>query len=120
MGLQLTTSPFEACLTGYQVCGNNCIPEAQACISGIPSRRDFIPRRCPAGYSACATAVFGTLKSGNTWECLNTATDIESCGGCAFPFPGNKQGEDFTALPGAVNVAVSCCCRHCIGSRMNI
>jgi hypothetical protein len=39
------------------------------------------------------------------FECLDTTSDVESCGGCSFPLPGAKKGRDCTAIPHAANVA---------------
>jgi hypothetical protein len=41
------------------------------------------------------------------WECVDTSSDIESCGGCEWPVAGGKQGEDCAALEGVSQVAVS-------------
>ncbi len=104
------TSTFSliACKSGYKVCGNNCIVNSEPCISGVPSRkRDAFPRKCPSGFSACAIGVLNRRRSNNAWECLNTDSDLESCGGCIFPFPGSDVGEDCTAIVGALDVSVS-------------
>ncbi|QRW16088.1 BAG domain protein [Rhizoctonia solani] len=42
----------------------------------------------------------------DAWECLNVEEDLESCGGCAYPFfPGQKPGVDCSAIPGVEDVA---------------
>lgn len=51
---------------------------------------------CPTDLDACPIS---GAKSGD-YECLDTATELESCGGCA----STGDGEDCTAIPGAWNV----------------
>jgi hypothetical protein len=41
------------------------------------------------------------------YECVDVATDMESCGGCQFPIMGEARGEDCTAKEGVDNVSVS-------------
>jgi hypothetical protein len=93
------------CINGWVQCGNNCIdPTMTACVSGIPltlgggggasggnSRRSHM---CPPGREYCRAGRSG-------WECLDTSSDLEACGGC--PYSG--VGVDCSALPGAGSVA---------------
>lgn len=51
---------------------------------------------CPAGLTACPIPG----QSANDYECINTATELESCGGCA----SLGSGQDCTAIPGVLNV----------------
>ncbi|KAF8078610.1 hypothetical protein FPV67DRAFT_1443941 [Lyophyllum atratum] len=51
---------------------------------------------CPTGLDACP--ISGA--KGGDYECLDTATELESCGGCA----SFGDGKDCTAIPGAWNV----------------
>lgn len=41
------------------------------------------------------------------WECVDTSSDVESCGGCEWPVSGKGQGEDCSAMDGVSEVAVS-------------
>ncbi|BGP53227.1 hypothetical protein JCM8202_002554 [Rhodotorula sphaerocarpa] len=50
---------------------------------------------CPAGETACP--IFPRM---GTYECLDTAIELQSCGGCA----SKGQGEDCTAIKGAQGV----------------
>ncbi|KAI0801269.1 hypothetical protein C8Q74DRAFT_1435702 [Fomes fomentarius] len=54
---------------------------------------------CPNGLQACPIA--GLTGLTDDWECLDTANELESCGGCA----STGAGQDCTAIPGAWNVA---------------
>ncbi|KAF8260043.1 hypothetical protein EI94DRAFT_1668300, partial [Lactarius quietus] len=48
------------------------------------------------GWTACG--VFGG--GARVWECIDTARDLESCGGCVLPLtPYSPIGKDCTALP---------------------
>ncbi|KAJ7071019.1 protein priA [Mycena amicta] len=51
---------------------------------------------CPTGSDACP--ISGSAL--NDYECIDTAVELESCGGCA----SLGQGQDCTAIPGAWNV----------------
>jgi len=51
---------------------------------------------CPTGLNACP--VSGS--KGGDYECLDTAMELESCGGCA----SLGAGQNCTAIPGAWNV----------------
>ncbi|KAI0756993.1 hypothetical protein C8Q80DRAFT_1116293 [Daedaleopsis nitida] len=53
---------------------------------------------CPTGLDACPIAGLAGLT--DDWECLDTRTELESCGGCA----STGAGQDCTAIPGAWNV----------------
>jgi hypothetical protein len=89
------------CTNGYSQCGTQyCInPATQACQSGAPvplARRSFV---CPFGYSSCPVPGGGS-------ECLDTSSDLESCGGCV-----HDGGVDCSALPGVSSV--SCVSGQC-------
>ena len=64
--------------------------------------------QCPIGYEACMVptitkkAVFDT----GAFECIKTASDLESCGGCAYPLPGRPTGQDCSAI---ANVGSATC-----------
>ncbi|KAK0208200.1 protein priA [Desarmillaria ectypa] len=53
---------------------------------------------CPFGLDACPIA---GLTGNGDYECIDTSSDLEACGGC----PSLGQGEDCTAISGAWNVA---------------
>ncbi|KAI0300653.1 hypothetical protein B0F90DRAFT_1629408 [Multifurca ochricompacta] len=66
------------------------------------------------GHEWTACGVFGG--GARAWECVNTARDLESCGGCALPLtPYSPIGKDCTALPGVADV--SCLSGQCIVHR---
>ncbi|KAH9974977.1 hypothetical protein BGW80DRAFT_1170013, partial [Lactifluus volemus] len=63
-------------------------------------------------WAACG--VFGG--SARSWECINTARDLESCGGCMLPLtPYTPIGEDCSSLPGVADVA--CIAGECVVHR---
>lgn len=97
-----------SCVTGYTKCGNNCIKDGvQTCVSGVPVnvvKRSGSPL-CPTSFSLCPVGKTG-------WECLDTATDLEACGGC----PGTSDAVDCSTLPGVSSVdcvAGTCQVRSC-------
>jgi hypothetical protein len=68
---------------------------------------------CPTGLDACP--ISGA--KGGDYECLDTATELESCGGCA----SLGGGQDCTAIPGAWNVGCDrgrCTVYTCAGGFM--
>lgn len=97
------------CSPGFQQCGDKaCIdPATQACPSGFPvsKARRSVPA-CAVGATVCPTTTGG-------WECLNTASNLEACGGC----PGTEGSVDCSALPGVADVA--CRASQCVASRCN-
>ncbi|CAE6427952.1 hypothetical protein ACGC1H_000739 [Rhizoctonia solani] len=116
------------CKPGYHDCNGRCVPSSQACSSqgpkpptggcpkcrsdhpisneknkrnghGTPNwaRRSLSSAHCPIGTEMC-----GVPGRADAWECLKVEQDLESCGGCAFPFfPGQEPGVDCSAIPGA-------------------
>lgn len=60
---------------------------------------------CPYGLDACP--ISGLTKD---FECIDTAAELESCGGCV----SLGQGHDCTAIPGVWNVG--CEQGHCAGT----
>jgi len=109
---------MQACPVGYKVCGRDCIANSATCVSA-GSRRDLRrkPRlvpwsldwsrvaefRCEGRLTACAVPS-SQFFNGDNFECIDTQSDIESCGACAFPLPGQPFGVDCTALPGTAEV----------------
>lgn len=95
---------------GYSICGDNTC--SQSCASGVPtldrrrSSRDNLGN-CPKGQTACYVGGHGLRPGGRSWECLDTQTNIESCGGCQFPRDRQRQGRDCTEVDGADEISVS-------------
>ncbi|CCO26421.1 hypothetical protein BN14_00444 [Rhizoctonia solani AG-1 IB] len=70
---------------------------------GTPNwaRRALSSAHCPVGTEMC-----GVIGRPDAWECLKIEEDLESCGGCAYPFfPGQEPGTDCSAIPGVEAVA---------------
>ncbi|KAF8607917.1 hypothetical protein BDV93DRAFT_552726 [Ceratobasidium sp. AG-I] len=100
-------------------CNGKCVV-ARSCPSQAPCSGRYCKRdqmRIEASAEYCETdrpgtevcAVPGTMGG---WECIKTGEDLESCGGCAYPFfEGQKQGVDCSSLDG-VDV-VSCIRGEC-------
>ncbi|KAF9007263.1 hypothetical protein BDZ89DRAFT_997258 [Hymenopellis radicata] len=65
------------------------------------AKRDALKSRsaplCPLGLDACPIP---GMEAGD-YECMDTSSDLEACGGC----PSLGQGQDCTAIDGAWNVA---------------
>lgn len=59
------------------------------------SHKSRTPSLCPTGLDACP--ISGLLSD---YECLDTNTELQSCGGCA----STGEGQDCTAIKGAWNV----------------
>lgn len=107
---------------------------ASTCASALPRRRrDLViedqAAKCPKGFDLCG--VFNG--KGDSWECLDTRSDLESCefcppsrilwlcltqnldvgGGCTVPILGMKAtGMDCTSITGVENV--SCVSGRCV------
>ena len=98
------------CTNNYVRCGNNCInPSTQTCVSGVPqnnARRRGI-RQCSPGLTLCPVGRKG-------WECIDTATTLDSCGGC-----WGHGGVDCTAEDsGALDIA--CVAGVCQSTRCQV
>lgn len=83
------------------------------CRCTTPSRRALsVGKRaelhCSTGETRCPIPHRGGK---DTYECVDTRSDIESCGGCVF----GGEGEDCTSIEGAA--AVSCVEGKCVVSR---
>ncbi|TFK94951.1 hypothetical protein K466DRAFT_534758 [Polyporus arcularius HHB13444] len=105
------------CKFPHKVCNGVC-GSFKACPSGKPFRRDALRKRAICGEGLTACGIFGHSSfSHEAWECINTATDLESCGGCAFPLDAfSPHGLDCTAIPGVTDVscvAGACVVRRC-------
>ncbi|OCF55453.1 hypothetical protein L486_06936 [Kwoniella mangroviensis CBS 10435] len=104
---QCITPP--TCTTNEILCNNQCYPKSSyTCPSGLPvmiqSKRS---ETCPVGMEKCSIGTLGL----NQWECIDTKSDIESCGGCMYPTPSETNplaistGTDCTSLPGTNGVS---------------
>ncbi|WWC86265.1 uncharacterized protein L201_001138 [Kwoniella dendrophila CBS 6074] len=104
------------------LCNNKCYPKSSyTCPSGLPimiqSKRS--PENCPIGLEKCSIGSSLT-SSPLQFECVNTKSDIESCGGCMYSSSLNeskKQGTDCTSLAGTNGVSClngSCKIQTCI------
>ncbi|RPD65026.1 hypothetical protein L227DRAFT_276386 [Lentinus tigrinus ALCF2SS1-6] len=104
------------CKAPNKVCNGVC-GKFKACPSGKPFRRDTLRKRALCGEGLTACGIFGhSSVSRDAWECINTATDLESCGGCAFPLDAfSPHGVDCTAIPGVTDV--SCMAGSCVVHR---
>ncbi|GHJ85923.1 hypothetical protein NliqN6_2325 [Naganishia liquefaciens] len=102
------------CKNGYKLCGTSyCIPNHSSCVSGMPGRRslelpisDNTQNLCPPGLEACYTSDV-SMKFGRPvgWECVDTSSDVESCGGCEWPVAGQAQGQDCSDMSGVSRVS---------------
>ncbi|RSH82047.1 uncharacterized protein EHS24_008251 [Apiotrichum porosum] len=73
---------------------------------------------CPIGYAACQIASDPAMG----FECLETSTELESCGGCRFGShsDGNHSapvGIDCTSIPGVSSTGVTCKGGLCVTKR---
>ncbi|KZP00166.1 hypothetical protein CALVIDRAFT_552979 [Calocera viscosa TUFC12733] len=69
----------------------------------------FNDNMCPKGQSLCGIQSSWTKTD---WECIDTKTDLESCGGCVLGVMGTPgDGVDCTAIEGVEDVA--CAAGHC-------
>jgi len=107
------------CKAPNQICNGKCVPKG-AC----PSQKPHEDRRRWLGSGSCAERGHGWVACGvygggpRSWECVNTARDLESCGGCVVPLTAySPQGKDCTAIPGVADVAChygECAVRRCL------
>ncbi|KAJ7152995.1 hypothetical protein C8R46DRAFT_912829 [Mycena filopes] len=93
------------CAYPYTECNGKC-GTYQGCPSTYLARRDG-HKRCHKGFTACNVPG----RSDNTWECIDTQNDLESCGGCAYDL-GASSGADCTAIAGVSDV--SCIKGECV------
>ncbi|KAI0783350.1 hypothetical protein C8Q75DRAFT_810936 [Abortiporus biennis] len=103
------------------VCNGQC-EAVKACPSSHPKRElGEIQKRsaaCSDGFTACGVYGWTGLRSNTAWECVDTQSDLESCGGCAIPLNARSpHGIDCTAIPGVSDVscgAGSCRVHSCL------
>lgn len=104
------------CAAPNMVCNGKCVAPG-ACPSSQPmaKRRWVGSGACTEmGHGWAACGVYGG--NSRAWECVDTARDLESCGGCVLPLtPYSPLGEDCTSLPGVADV--SCLSGQCVVRR---
>ncbi|KAH9974992.1 hypothetical protein BGW80DRAFT_1251189 [Lactifluus volemus] len=95
------------CDASSVVCNGQCV-EPGSCPTSAPSTK----KKRWIGSGTCAEmgpewAACGVFGGGaRSWECINTARDLESCGGCMLPLtPYVPIGQDCSSLPGVADVA---------------
>ncbi|VDB92624.1 unnamed protein product [Peniophora sp. CBMAI 1063] len=123
-----------SCVCGGTLCNGVCGTFPHGCPSAAPygKRNTHLPheariagvtsysqakRTCEAHESVCG--VYGGRSLG--YECLDTARDLENCGGCTIPHPfvehgRTANGTDCTALPEVLDVSCDtgrCAVRRC-------
>ncbi|KAJ3735562.1 hypothetical protein DFJ43DRAFT_1058320 [Lentinula guzmanii] len=104
------------CASPNSVCNGKCSSSCPSARS-LPEKRNHLhwgqqkQRVCRPGWVACGFPG-GALRQ---WECIETKTDLESCGGCPMDFisfKGNPgDGVDCSNLPGVSDV--SCVSGRC-------
>ncbi|KAJ7471934.1 hypothetical protein FB451DRAFT_311378 [Mycena latifolia] len=91
------------CAHPYTECNGKC-GTFHGCPSTYYAKRDArSAQKCHKGLSAC-----GVPGRSNSWECIDTQTDLESCGGCMYPDlsgPFETVGRDCTAIRGVSDVS---------------
>lgn len=88
-------------------CNGKC--QSQACSTSGMKRRQAKPvGTCPEGLAACG--VRGSRIARDSFECVDTLFDVESCGGCRVPMPrtfrtprdiGPARGHDCSMIEGS-------------------
>ncbi|EMD39476.1 hypothetical protein CERSUDRAFT_45486, partial [Gelatoporia subvermispora B] len=108
------------CASPNVVCNDVCGSYPNGCPTTAmnPARRRASVRKraqCEPGLTACGVY---NWKSSEGWECVDTRSDLESCGGCAIPLHyASPRGVDCTALPGVADVSCrtgSCLVHRCL------
>ncbi|PPQ66707.1 hypothetical protein CVT26_009567 [Gymnopilus dilepis] len=105
------------CPKPYTVCNGRC-GLFKGCPSQYHKRAELTgpsSLKCPLGLTSCPIPGRG----GEYFECVNTQSDLESCGGCINPslpaygyYNAQKVGVDCSALPGVSDV--SCIYGKCV------
>lgn len=104
------------CPSPYELCDGQCkLPPSQKAHSWKKSKMAVQKRTlCPAGETACPISTFGSLSPSlvqqfdsadavapaGGYECIDTATTLDSCGGCA----STGEGVDCNLIPNAAGV----------------
>jgi len=102
------------------VCNGVCGKFGSVCPSAKP-KRELEARssgHCSHGFTACGVDSWSGMRDSEAWECVDTESDIESCGGCAIPLnPFAPRGTDCTTIPGVSDVSChsgSCLVHRCL------
>ncbi|KAK4687996.1 hypothetical protein P7C73_g2107, partial [Tremellales sp. Uapishka_1] len=114
------TPVVPSCSATQILCANQCYDaKTYTCPSGLPALARSLSRRsegwCTTGLTKCAVRGWGE----GSWECVDTMSDIESCGGCRTPFLTSSSsyiGEDCTSIPNVDEVGChrgSCLIKSC-------
>ncbi|THH30635.1 hypothetical protein EUX98_g3549 [Antrodiella citrinella] len=108
------------CVPPKIVCNGVCT-DAKACPSSVAKRELEVEKRhavCDRGFTPCGVFEWSGMRASQAWECVDTQSDLESCGGCAVPLMrGTPRGIDCTAIPGVADVscgAGSCVVHRCL------
>jgi len=76
--------------------------------SGIEKEEDIFGAKCEWGFTKCGILNSEWREDGLGFECVDTSSDLESCGGCAVPFYSSHSsrplGTDCTSIPGVSDV----------------
>nr|XP_031862708.1 uncharacterized protein CI109_001719 [Kwoniella shandongensis]KAA5529780.1 hypothetical protein CI109_001719 [Kwoniella shandongensis] len=126
------TNDFECvCTTAYDSTGtnDNCGPDTLFGFQHVPQASGIAKRRlrarlnlakeeeakllCPRGTTACVVP-----SSEDAYECVDTRSELESCGGCLYGTFGDNAnnatvGVDCSTLPGAAMGASTCLLGSC-------
>jgi len=107
------------CVPPNIVCNGIC-SNVKACPSSLSAKRELEAEKrnavCDRGFTPCGVFGWSGLRASQAWECVDTQSDLESCGGCAVPLMhGSPRGIDCTAIPGIADV--SCGAGTCIVHR---
>jgi hypothetical protein len=87
-------------------------------VSAIPRRKRTFRKRAASETYCPLPKVPCRVPGQDSFECLDTATELEACGGCPngnFLF-GTVSGTDCTALPGVALGGISCISGQCVAS----
>ncbi|KAJ7911588.1 hypothetical protein B0H13DRAFT_570305 [Mycena leptocephala] len=96
------------CSHPYTECNGKC-GTFHGCPSTYYAKRDLMSaQKCHKGFTACGVPGRG----GNSWECIDTQTDLESCGGCPYSDFAMETGKDCSAIRGVSDV--SCIRGECV------
>jgi len=105
------------CQSPNVVCNGTCV-DPSSCPSdtaGTRKRSWFGSGSCEdmgPGWATCPAVVGGP----SSWECINTASDLESCGGCLSLLPftpyHSSSGTNCKSLPGVADV--ECLAGECV------
>ncbi|KAF9515754.1 hypothetical protein BS47DRAFT_1341696 [Hydnum rufescens UP504] len=88
------------CKAGYAKRDGHCVlsPSARAI-----KREEDVDKRCPFATTKCG--IYDQTASRTGFECIDTKTSLESCGGCTIGFGSEPAtGVDCTNIPGASDI----------------